>query len=162
MDNINADATSPASASWVFDISGGTSGQLRVTADLSALGDFEASDSLNLTAQIDSGAPISLFAFTVDENGSQDYTLGNGTVQTLADPLLVDGNLLNNTSQTLVSDFGGSGSNLTITLTANMDGGSEGFAMKELQVYAVPEPSTIAAIFGLVGLGIVLMRRRRR
>ena len=27
--------------------------------------------------------------------------------------------------------------------------------------YAVPEPSTIAAIFGLLGLGIVLMRRRR-
>lgn len=40
--------------------------------------------------------------------------------------------------------------------------GSANFTMTDLQITAIPEPSTYAAIFGLIALGGVLLRRRLR
>jgi hypothetical protein len=87
--------------------------------DIGAMGDFEAGgDYFRIEAAIDGGVPQLLFESTVDEAGSQDYTLEGGAMSTLNDPMVLDGVLLNNNLATFSKPLVGSGTELVVTVTA--------------------------------------------
>jgi hypothetical protein len=95
VDTENGDNSGPVSAEWSFDVSGYS--DLELAIDIGAMGDFEAGgDYFRIEAAIDGGVPQLLFESTVDEAGSQDYTLEGGAMSTLNDPMVLDGVLLNN------------------------------------------------------------------
>ena len=143
-------------ATWVFDIYGAT--DLGLSIDMGAMGDFEASnDFFNWSYSIDGGAAQTAFQSSVDEAASQDYTMEGGAVVTLSDPMLVNGSLLTNDLITHSAALTGSGSTLTLILTANTDGGSEAIAFQNLMVTSgvepPPEPPTLE-IFEIQGDGL--------
>ena len=67
---------------------------------------------------MDGGPVMTAFASTVDQAASQTSTLQSGTMVTLNDPMLMDGVLLSNQLATFSAAILGSGSQLTLTLTA--------------------------------------------
>ena len=124
-------------AAWVFDISTASS-LTDISIDFAAMGDFEAGDnSHTITASVDGGAEITLFAIDADNDDAFDYTLEGGAVVTLDDPLKIDGVVIPNTFTTFTSSAlsGLSGSSLEITLTSGVNnGGSEVFALRDIVV----------------------------
>ncbi|MDH3730355.1 MAG: endonuclease/exonuclease/phosphatase family protein [Acidimicrobiia bacterium] len=136
VDTVNGDPPpDEVAATWVFDVSTATS-DLGLSIDMGAMGDFESSDFFEWTYQFDSGSVETAFASSVDEAGSLAYTLAGGHVETLNDPMLANGVLLNNvlTPQTKFLPGSSGASTLTITLTALFDGGSEAVAFQNLIV----------------------------
>jgi hypothetical protein len=98
-------------ATWVFDISGASI--LSLSIDMGAMGDFEAAnDFFNWSYSIDGGPAQTAFQSSVDEAGTQDYTMEGGLIVTLSDPMLVNGVLLNNNLQTQTAALAGSGNQL--------------------------------------------------
>ena len=130
VDTVNGDTTGPVTATWQFSIAGASN--LNFSVDVGAMGDFEASDSFAWAYSIDAGAPQPLLALTVDEAGSQDYTLAGGATYTLADPLTSGATTLTNVLTTLTAPLAGAGSVLTITFTALANGGEEAVAFRNL------------------------------
>ena len=126
-------------ATWVFNVSGASN--LSLSIDMGAMGDFEASpttgDFFNWSYSIDGGAAQTAFQSSVDEDASQDYTMEGGAVVTLNDPMLVNGVLLNNDLQTQTAALTGSGSQLTLVLTANTDSGSEAISFQNIVIDGV-------------------------
>ena len=82
--------------------------------------------------------------------------MDGGAVVNLSDPMYMNGTILNNNFQTLSANVAGTGSELWIRFTGGQDGGSEGFAFRNIEV--VPTPGTLA-LMGLAGVAGV--RRRR-
>jgi predicted extracellular nuclease len=120
-------------ATWVFDISGASI--LSLSIDMGAMGDFEAAnDFFNWSYSIDGGPAQTAFQSSVDEAGTQDYTMEGGLIVTLSDPMLVNGVLLNKTQTAALA---GSGNQLTLILTANTDGGSEAIAFQNIVISGV-------------------------
>ncbi len=92
VDTINPQNPSgPVSATWEFDVSGATG--LVLSIDMGAMGDFESSDSFEWTYSIDGSPELTAFSSTVDEAGSFTYTLEDGDMFTLNDPMLVQGTI---------------------------------------------------------------------
>lgn len=141
-------------ATFTFDVSGFSN--LSVSADFWAMGDFETSDSFNFEYAFDGNPFQALFTSSVDEAGSQNYTMDSGTLVTENDPLLMNGVALSDSVTNLVAALSGSGSTLTIRFTAEANGGTEAFGFDNLAV--VPTPGAMA-LFGLASL--VGARRRR-
>jgi hypothetical protein len=140
-------------ATWVFDISGASG--LALSIDMGAMGDFEASpttgDFFDWSYSIDGGATMVAFASTVDEAATITYTMEGGTPATLDDPMLVDGVVLTNNLAQFVASLTGTGSVLTLTLTANTDSGSEAIAFQNLVIDGtISAPSAVVA-FDMVG-----------
>ncbi len=133
-DTENGDNSGPVSATWVFDVSGAPN--LTLSIDMGAMGDFESSDTFIWEYQIDGGPVETAFINTVDEAGSHTYTLEGGTSFLLNDPMLMNGVILSNELQTFTTALNGSGSTLTLTLTAQTDGGSEAFAFQNIIISA--------------------------
>jgi predicted extracellular nuclease len=133
-DTENGDNTGPVTATWVFDISGASGLQLAI--DMGAMGDFESSDFFVWEYSIDGGPTMVAFSSSVDEAAAQDYTMDGGAIITLNDPMLVNGTLLNNDLATVTAAVAGTGSQLTLTLTAQTNGGSEAFAFQNIKVMA--------------------------
>jgi predicted extracellular nuclease len=131
-DTVNGDNSGPVSATWVFNISGAS--DLSLSIDMGAMGDFESSDYFVWKYSIDGGATQTSFASTVDEAGSHKYTLEGGASFTLNDPMLVDGTVLTNDLQTFTTMLSGTGSELTLTLTASTNGGTEAFAFQNIVI----------------------------
>jgi hypothetical protein len=129
-DTVNGDTSGPVTANWTFDISGASG--LSVSIDMGAMGDFESSDVFEWTYSIDGGATATAFVNSVDEAGSHTYTLEGGASFTLNDPMLMQGTILTNDLQNFVAPIAGTGSQLTLTLTASTDGGSEAFAFQNI------------------------------
>lgn len=148
-DTANGDTNGdPVSATWVFDVSAGA--DLALSVDFAAMGDFENSDTFELTYQFDGGDVLTAFSVDVDEAVSQDYTLASGTVVTLADPAVLDGTQLNNVFQNFVADLDGAGAELTLTFTVDTDGGSEAFALRNIEIISGGVGADVVA-FDLVG-----------
>lgn len=163
-DTLNGDnPTGEAFATWKFDISG--FGNLSVSIDAGAMGDFEATnDSFVWSASIDGDPFVDLFTSSVDEDGSLTYTLSGGGMFTLNDPMEVGGLTLSNILQTLSSPLAGQGSELTLRLDANTNGGGEAMAFQNIVIEGdalqVPEPGTLAIfVIALGGLGVLARRR---
>jgi len=156
VDTVNgSNPNDGGSAEWTFDITGATG--LSVNADFAAQGDFEdPGDFFNFTYSIDGGAAQPLFTSSIDEDGSQTYTMDDGTVVSEDDPLLINGVLLSNEFQNISSAISGTGSTLTISFSAEANGGSEAFAFRSLTVVPTPGAAALAGIAGVAGL-----RRRR-
>lgn len=155
VDSVNgSNPSGGGTAQWTFDITG--AGALSINIDFAAMGDFESSDVHLFEVEIDGGGFTTLFQASIDENSSQDYTMADGGVYTVDDPMSMNGNLLNNNFQTLSATVAGSGSSLTLRYAGSSDGGSEAFAFRNIVV--VPTPGALA----LLGLGGLTAIRRRR
>ena len=122
---------------------------------MGAMGDFEASDTFVWTYSIDGGATSVAFANSVDESSSNIYTLEGGASFTLNDPMLMQGTVLTNNLQTFVAPIAGTGSQLTLTLTASTDGGTEAFAFQNIVIRpgSGPPPTPEVEIFEIQGAG---------
>ena len=131
-DTENPDNSGPVSATWVFDVENRSG--LVLSINMGAMGDFESSDTFEWTYSIDGGPVMTAFASTVDQAASQTYTLQSGTMVTLNDPMLMDGVLLSNQLATFSAAILGSGSQLTLTLTAQTNGGTEAFAFQDIVI----------------------------
>lgn len=156
VDTVNSNNSSgTGTAVWTFDISG--AGALSINIDFAAMGDFESSNDSHLfEVDIDGGGFSTIFASSIDEDGSLDYTMADGGVYTVDDPMAINGTTLNNNFQTLGAAVAGSGSTLTLRYTGGGDGGTEAFAFRNIVV--VPTPGALA----LLGLGSLTAIRRRR
>ena len=144
VDTVNgSNAGGTATAAWEFDISNAEN--LELFIDMAAMGDFESSnDSYVWSYSIDGGAFQDVFVSSVDEAGSQTYTMENGVAVTLDDPLLINGVTLNDEFQTLSSTIAGIGSTLTLQVAGGGDGGSEAYAAQNILVEGDIVPSVIA------------------
>jgi hypothetical protein len=135
-----------------------------------ALNDFLAGNTTVTPTLIFTGLDITksytfnIFASrSTTDNRTTVYTFSNDE-SVLTDNVSVSLNASGNVSTTaLVSSFAPSASGV-ITLTLSRDVGNTVFtyinAMTITAVSNVPEPSTYAAISGLIGLGFCVMRRR--
>ena len=142
-------------ATWEFNITGATG--IEVSIDMGAMGDFDAaSDSFDWTYSIDGGAVQPLFTSSVDSVGSATYTLADGDMFTLDDPLQMTTSdsqtlELSNILQTLTSPLVGSGTTLVIELTAitNDDSGStaRSYAFDNIVIEGFTGGSFLAADF---------------
>jgi len=143
-DTQNGDNSGPVSATWVFDISGASN--LDLSIDMGAMGDFETSDTAEWTYSIDGGPVQTAFTAIVDESIDNTYTLEGGGSFTLNDPMQVNGVTLTNDLAPFTASLIGTGSELTITLTIQTDGGSESFAFQNLVITEnnAPPPPGIA------------------
>jgi len=135
-DTVNSDTTGPVSASWVFDVTGVDA--LELSIDMGAMGDFEAGDSYVWEYAIDGGPYLTAFDLVADEDAALTYTLDSGSTFTLNDPLTVAGVVLNNELQTVTAALQGSGSQLTLRLTANTDG-SEAVAFQNIAITGITD-----------------------
>ncbi len=131
-DTVNPNNSGGVVATWVFDISGASG--LELSIDMGAMGDFESNDHFSWTYSIDGSAAAPAFENAVDEAGSQTYTLEGGASFTLDDPMLMQGTILTNDLQTFTAPITGTGNQLTLTLTASTDGGSETFAFQNIVI----------------------------
>ena len=131
-DTVNGNNSGLVTATWVFDITGGS--DLALAIDMGAMGDFESSDTFAWTYSIDGSATMTAFASTVDESGSQTYTLAGGNSFTLNDPMLMNGELLNNELATFVTAIAGTGAQLTLQLIATTNGGTEAFVFQNIRI----------------------------
>ncbi|MGB5295436.1 MAG: hypothetical protein WBP34_10835, partial [Thermoanaerobaculia bacterium] len=116
-----------------------------------------ANDFFNWSYSIDGSPAATAFASTVDEASSQTYTLEGGASFTLSDPMLVDGVVLTNDLAPFFAALAGTGSQLTLILTANTDGGSEAIAFQNLIISAgvePPPPPPLLEIFEIQGDGL--------
>ena len=131
-DTQNSDNSGPVSATWVFNIAGAT--DLALSIDIGAMGDFESSDTFTWTYSIDGGPTMTAFQNAVDESTSYTYTLAGGATRTLNDPMTMQDEILTNILTTFSAAISGTGSELTLTLTAQTDGGSEAFAFQNIVI----------------------------
>lgn len=132
VDTENPQNSGPISANWEFDVSGASG--LGLSIDMGAMGDFESSDSFVWTYSVDGAAELTAFSSTVDDAGSHTYTMEGGAVFTLNDPMLMNGTILTNDLTTFSTSIAGEGTTLKVTLTAQLNGGSEAIAFQNLVV----------------------------
>jgi len=125
------------SAAWTFDLSGGVATELCL--DVAAMGDFEAdADSLRWEIRVDGVLfTTDAFPFSVDESGSQTYTMADGTPISLDDPAMVRGDPLSDVLRTYCRPVP-DGDALIVTLVASTDGGSEGLVVRNIVVRGAP------------------------
>ena len=127
-------------ATWEFNVTDQMS--LELSVDMAAIGDFERSDYFKWTAFIDEGAPIDIFQSAVDQSISIPYTFADGTTKTFADPIMVEGIVLDNHfatfTKTLTSLLApdATGSKLTLTLHGKVNSDFEAFAFRSIKIFA--------------------------
>jgi len=116
---------------------GSSGGDLSVSIDMAAMGDFEdASDSYNFEYSLNGAGFLPLFTSSADEGNSLSYTLEDGSMELLSDPLQVNGTTLDNLFQTLSAVIPGSvaGDSLELRFTATSDSNEEAFAFRNISV----------------------------
>jgi len=134
-DTENPQNSGPVDATWKFDISSGGTVPLLLCIDMAAMGDFETSnDEFSWSYVIDAGSISTVFQSTVDESSSLTYTMENGALVSLNDPMLVNGEILTNDFHTFCTNLAGSGSELELKLEATTNGGDEAFAFKNIKI----------------------------
>ncbi len=136
-DTENPDNMGPVSAEWVFNIASATN-LTAITIDMSAMGDFETSnDHFVWSYSIDGGPSTIIFDMMPDESASADYTLFDGSVVTLNDPMTVNGTLLLNQMTTFSAPINGAGNQLTLKVEGMGDGGSEAIAWDNITIKGI-------------------------
>lgn len=136
-DTENPDNMGDVSAEWVFDISGSVN-LTNIKIDMSAMGDFEvANDNFIWSYSIDGGPSAVIFNMMPDEAISATYTMFDGDMFTLNDPMKVNGILLLNNFTTFTAPVSGSGSQLTLRLEGMGDGGAEALAWDNIEILGI-------------------------
>lgn len=116
---------------------------------------LSAMTTINITAQRDAGNVAPTFSVQFLDSGLQSQTFTVSTASFLVGSM-----------STVTINIGGWGSvNPTDITEWNIGGGGVGtnafrMTLDNLSVSAVPEPSTYAALAGLIGLGAAMLRRR--
>lgn len=155
----NPDGT--GTAVWTFDTTGAS--DLVVSFDMAAMGDFESSND-GWTIEIDvDGSLAATFTTSIDEDGDLDYTLADGDVFNLSDPMLLEGTVLSNVFTTFSTGNLGAGDEVTFTFSGSGDGGSEAVALDNIVIEGtvIPEPASLAIVLlGASMAGAVSMRSR--
>jgi len=131
-DTENPQNSGPVSATWVFNIAGAAG--LALSIDMGAMGDFETSDFFTWTYSIDGGPVMTAFSSEVDEAAAHTYTLAGGATPTLNDPMTIQDEILDNVLRTVSTLIAGTGSELTLTLTVETNGGTEAFAFQNIVI----------------------------
>ncbi len=132
-DTANRDnETGDVSVTWTASTAGATG--LSVSFEIAAMGDFEPGDAMTMTASFDGGAAETLFTSTLDDDGVFTYVLQSGAMVDLNDPFVIDGTVVSNVFQTFTFPITGSGTQLTLTLNYNTNGGNEPVAIDNLLV----------------------------
>jgi len=157
------------SATWVFDISE-AAGNLSLGIDFAAMGDWSDYDgAFSFTASLDGGPSIDVFTSSY-QSGNYTYYMEKVDTSpidskiTIADPLTINGVLIDNDFQRLYADISEFAGEDTLTLTFTTMAISEPpprmFAFDNIEVYAsVPVPGTVW-LLGAGFLGLVGIRRR--
>lgn len=134
VNNSNPDALSMAQ--WKFDTEGVSN--LSVSAKFAAMGDFESSDRFYMVASFHPDHMETLFDISAQTALVQNYTMADGSQRTLNDPLGIKASdsdftfNLTNVFSEYTSGIVGQGSELTLSLYAKADGGTETFALSDL------------------------------
>lgn len=178
--DIDGNGNSLNNAVWSFDF-GGSFELVSISADLGAIGDFEASstDGFLIEASIDGGSYSEIFRARSDDTASQTYRfLDDGTTQPqLEDPLelFIDGGATAVGFLDKVDPATGNFDTYTSTLFAGTNAstvdlrvswagspsGSEPMGIDNFSIEAVPEPEFYGALVGLLAIGFAVIRRRR-
>ena len=141
-DTVNNDNPEPGvayHATWVFNISTATSGP-ELSVDLAAMGDFEDADSFFWTYQVDAGPVVQVFTAAANVDGSLEYTMADGTTRLVAPPRVGGGGAPWHRLTPMTPPHT-NGAQLTVVFTGLTDGGSEGYAVRNLKVTAAPPPA---------------------
>jgi hypothetical protein len=160
VDTVNDSGERLNTASWTFDIAGLSN--LRISADMAAMGDFEAGNIENPSQDayvfdyaVDGGAYQILFESSVDTDVSQEYEMElphpDNPLIALEDPLAVNGLTLYNVFQTLSAAATVFGNRLEVRFRAIADGAEEAFAFRNLIVEALAGGGELAADFNANG-----------
>ena len=133
--------------SWDFDIAGVS--KLKLFVDIAAKGDFEASDTFELTYQIDGGTERNALTFAVDEAAKQTYELFNDDPaapkkDVLFDPLTITDDtgttIASNIFKTYTASLTGTGNSVKVRFKVVQEGGNEMVALKNLVVVNATTP----------------------
>jgi hypothetical protein len=131
----------PFSATWTFDVTG--SSNLNVAVDIAAMGDFEATganaDNFSFSYSYDGVNFTSILPIIVREDLTLDYAMegveGVEKIVNVADPLELGGTLITNQFVTFSESIAApTSSTLSVKFTALTDGGTEGFAFRNLTI----------------------------
>jgi hypothetical protein len=144
---------------WSFDISGASTVDT-ILIDAAAMGDFEGGDVFDISWSIDGSPYASIFSGAPDEAINFTYTMASGTMNTLNDPMQLNGVTLYNAFVTFKAPISGAGAVLNIKLAASQDAANECVAFDNLVVkgtlMSVASVPTMSE-WGLIVLGILLM-----
>ena len=141
--------TGDVTATWAFDVSEASA--LEVSIDMGAMGNFELADVFNWTYSIDGDPFAPLFTSSVNEGGTANYTLADGDVFAVIDPVsmtIAGGSTvqLSNVLQTLTASIVGTGDVLTLRFDGNTNGDDEAYAFDNIIVTGLV-PTFAAADF---------------
>ena len=131
--NLSGEVT----ASWAFNVSEASA--LEISIDMGAMGNFEAADVFDWSFALDDAPFAPLFTSNVLEGSSANYTLADGDVFNLIDPLamsIAGGSLvqLSNVLQTLTASIAGTGDVLTLRFDGNTNGDDEAYVFDNIVV----------------------------
>jgi len=136
-DNTEGDV----SVTWTVSAAGLT--DLSLSFEIAAMGDFEPSDLLTVTASFDGGAEETIFTNDNPNEGTFVYTLDDGSTVPLDDPFVIGGQFVVNEFQTFNFPISGSGSELTLTLNYNTNGAGEVLAIDNVSVSSGAETDAL-------------------
>ncbi|MEO1716398.1 MAG: hypothetical protein AAFR76_04735 [Planctomycetota bacterium] len=162
VDTVNNLNVSGGTAEYTWGDTGAGTLVSSVAIDMAAMGDFEAANDLHrFEISTDGGSTFNLLGDSViNQDIANSYTLANGNVADLDDPMFFNGQLLTNNFTTVTFD----GLNLAVTgdivlrYLGQQDGGAEAYAWRNASVEVIPAPASAA----LLGLGGLAAARRRR
>ena len=150
-DTENPNNMGPVSADWEFDISGAAN-LTSISIDMSAMGDFEASDHFVWSYSIDGGAFTDIFDMMANEAINATYTMADGDMFTYNDPMEVNGTVLLNTLTTFTANVNGSGNTLTLHLEGMGNGGGEAMAWGNIVIRGFAGGGTAAPTLSQWGM----------
>lgn len=155
-------------ATFTFDITGQSG--IEVWIDMGASGDFEAPDPndpngpiclpdpnqfattpfdrYDWTYSVDGGAEQPLFTSSVDEAASYTQTFFSGKQVLTNDPMLVNGNQLDNILRTQMASIPETGTTLTLYFRGRGDGGSESYVFDDIILLTPPPAMNPCAVPG--------------
>ncbi len=144
VDTENGDNMGTVSVDWIFDVSTATEGVSMICVDVSAMGDFESTDTHDWSLDIDGGGFTNLFSLIVDDNGLASYDITNGPI-VLNDPMTLNGEQVLNGFSKYCFPLSACpvGDELTLRLETVTNGGDEAVAYDNIEIYGSDLPEQV-------------------